>query len=155
MLEIVYLYEKVIEGMAKKVIRLTEQDLHEIVMESTMAVLNNPFVEMRAISQEMINEMARINTNEGGKCIFPCNKYEVKIWSNDHNPPHFHVLCDGWNILFTIEDGELYRVEGKGRDKKEYKYIVNSVKTWLKSACAVQPKLTNQENAISIWHQLH
>ena len=58
-----------------------------------------------SLNKETFVEMARINLKEVGSVPFPTNKFEIKIWSNNHNPPHFHVICEGWNISFTIEDG--------------------------------------------------
>ena len=99
--------------------------------------------------------MARINKNETGKCIFPYNKWEVKIWSFDHNPPHFHIRCDRWNVSFVIENGNVLEVLEKGDDKQVYEYMVANADKWLSSKCFAQPKLTNRENAQLIWEQLH
>ena len=79
--------------------------LDKIITESINDFIN----EDMGIHREPLVEMSRINTNESN--IFPYNKYEVKIWSNDHEPPHFHVICDGWNLSFGIEDGELMKVD--------------------------------------------
>lgn len=51
---------------------------------------------------QSLNEMARVNTKEFYG-LFPSNKFEIKIWSNDHNPPHFHVILEGWNVIVEIE----------------------------------------------------
>lgn len=40
-----------------------------------------------------INEISRINAKEFYG-YFPYNKFDIKIWSNDHNPPHFHIIGD-------------------------------------------------------------
>ena len=87
--------------------------------------------------------------------IFPYNKFEVKIWSNDHEPPHFHVLCDGWNLSFKIENGELLNVEQKGANRSVYKHIIKNVRQWLESECAILPMITNQQNAMAMWIQIH
>lgn len=70
--------------------------LDKIITESINDFIN----EDMGIHREQLVEMSRINTNESN--IFPYNKYEVKIWSNDHEPQHFHVICDGWNLSFGI-----------------------------------------------------
>ena len=98
-------------------------------------------------------DIARINTNETN--IFPYNAFEVKMWSNDHEPPHFHVISDGWNISFLVENGEFDKVESRGKNELVYNYICANVKEWLNSKCSIQPKLTNKENAITIWQQIH
>ena len=83
--------------MAKKIISITEEDLDKVVKEATQKVLQE---------EKLITEVARININENGRCIFPYNSFEVKMWSNDHEPPHFHVISDGWNISFSRYSGD-------------------------------------------------
>ncbi len=105
-------------------------------------------------NNNMIVEMARINKKESTG-LFPYNKYEVKIWSNDHNPPHFHIIVDGWNVLFDIENGNVIDIERKGKSEQVYDYIVKNAPKWLDNFCALKPKLTNRENAELVWEQLH
>ena len=140
--------------MAKTVIRLTEEELKRIIVETTQALLNKP-TNVSLSPNGLITEMARINKRESGRGIFPYNSYVVRIWSNDHEPPHFHIEKDGWNILITIDDGELYRIEQRGRDLQTYNYVLSNAKRWLQSRSAISPSLTNQQNALSIWEQLH
>ena len=142
--------------MAKKIIRLTEEELHEFIKETTMTAVST-FSTPSYIQQQssLIVEMARINKNETGKCIFPYNSWELKIWSNDHNPPHFHIINDGWDVLFRIDNGEEIEIKSRGRNSKIYDYMISNVHKWLDSTCFTQTKLTNRENAISIWTQLH
>lgn len=45
-------------------------------------------IESIQINQEPLFEMARLNLNEYGNVPFPTNKFDIRIWSNDHNPPH-------------------------------------------------------------------
>ena len=144
--------------MGKKVIQITEDKLHDIVKESTLAVVNSmaPLFSTHNISERnLIVEMARINKNENGKCIFPYDSWEIRIWGNDHNPPHFHVIRDGWDVEFLIETGELYRIKSEGRNKQIYKYILSNIKNWLNSTCFAQKKITNQENAMLHWESMH
>lgn len=103
----------------------------------------------------MRNDKAIINKREQGNSIFPYNSFNVHIWSNDHNPPHFHVESEGWNIAFTIDDGKFLALKGQGKDMKVYNYIVKNVRNWLLQPCAIASKYTNQENALIIWEQLH
>lgn len=125
--------------------------INEIVSEE----INKVIKESLNKSPEPLLEMARINTNENGKCIFPYNSFEVKMWSKDHEPPHFHVISDGWNISFLVEDGELYKVESRGSNVQVYNYICANVKEWLSSKCAIIPDITNQKNALAVWAQIH
>lgn len=140
--------------MAKKVVRLKEQELKEIIIETTQTILNKSMLSEYE-NPTILIEMARINKREGGNGIFPYSTYEVKIWSDDHEPPHFHVLKDGWNISFVIESGELYKVESRGKNLQEYNYIVSNAKKWLSSKCAINPTVTNQQNAMIAWEQNH
>ena len=59
---------------------------------------------------EPLIEKARINMKESGSEIFPFENWVLQIWSNDHNPPHFHVKCDGWDICCSIDDGRILEV---------------------------------------------
>ena len=79
----------------------------------------------------------------------------MRIWSNDHEPPHFHVEKDGWNIAFTIDDGELYKIEEQGKNQQIRDYMISNVKKWLVSKSANRPRETNQENAMATWEELH
>lgn len=115
--------------------------------EKTVHILN--FNEYN----NMIVEMARINKNENNG-VFPFNSFEVKIWSNDHNPPHFHVIKDGWNIGICIENGKVEKIESKGKSEQVYNYIVENAPKWLEEKCAIKPKLSNRENAELIWAQI-
>lgn len=141
-----------------KIDKIITEAIKKVIEESTItATETKPITVSKTFfkPQDMIVEMARINKNETGKCIFPYNSWELKIWSNDHNPPHFHVLNEGWNVKFKIEDGELLEVEKKGKNSSIFEYMTNNVKEWLNSQCFAQPKLTNKENAILQWEQLH
>ncbi len=102
-----------------------------------------------------INEMARINMKENDRCIFPYNKWEIKIWSNDHTPPHFHIIADGWNVSFRIDDGKLLKIESEGSKDSVYEYMTHNVKEWLESPSAILPQITNRQNATAQWEQIH
>lgn len=144
--------------MKQKIIRLNEEDLREIVEQTATQVMNTMTKSMPYqinTQPNVITEMARINKKESTGCIFPYNVFNVHIWSNDHEPPYFHIESNGWNISFLISNGELYKVNREGKDGRTYKYIVNNVKNWLSANCIITPQLTNQENANSIWQQLH
>lgn len=100
--------------------------------------------------KESLNEMARINTKEFNG-FFPFNKFDVRIWSNDHNPPHFHVIGEDWDIIVSIENGEILKIKKIGKDSKFYTYVESFAKDWLESPCAINPKLTNYESAMLQW----
>ena len=84
--------------------KITEKNSNEVI-------LNNDGKNLQS-KKEMIVEMARINMKESN--IFPYNKFEVKIWSDDHIPPHFHIKSDGWNISYVIETGKQLEILEEG-----------------------------------------
>ena len=106
------------------------------------------------LNKDILIEMARINKNETSNCIFPYEKWEVQIWSSDHNPPHFHIKCDNLDVSFEIQNGVNLETTASSQST-DFQYIVSNVKKWLSSKSFAQPKLTNQENAQLIWNQLH
>lgn len=145
--------------MVKKIIN--EVTLRGIVKDSVEKVLNEGpalalnYYEAPQENADLIVEMARLNKKETGNCIFPYDSWDVKIWSNDHNPPHFHIIKDGWDVMFTIYEGDLFTIKSKGDNKSIYEYMCNNVKKWLSSTCSAQKKITNQENALLHWDSLH
>lgn len=79
--------------MAKKVIKINESQLRGFVKDTVKSVLDeNATLSLNYYDEpEQLVEMVRINMKESGKgSIFPFNAWEVKIWSDDHEPPHFH-----------------------------------------------------------------
>lgn len=126
--------------------------LKQYINEKVRKIINGKSV---SLNKETLVEMARINLKEIGNVPFPTNKFEIKIWSNDHNPPHFHVICEGWNISFTIEDGRELEVKNIGNHSSTYNYIVKNIPIWLVMPCKIAPKISNRENAFIQWQQLH
>ncbi|MGM9767007.1 MAG: DUF4160 domain-containing protein [Candidatus Cryptobacteroides sp.] len=100
--------------------------------------------------------MARINMKELGMIsIFPLHAWEVKIWSDDHEPPHFHIKRNGWNVSFTIETGEQMEILVKGSETNVLDYMQANAKKWLGSPSAILPQIANRQNAFAQWIQLH
>lgn len=100
-------------------------------------------------SNGLLLEMARINRNEQN--IFPWQTYLIEVRSNDHNPPHFHVVYERNDVSFLIETGELYRVNcGDG----DFTNLTHKVQEWLNCKSATRPQ-TNKENALETWFDLH
>ena len=107
------------------------------------------------IHTEPLCEIARINVCESGNGLFPYNTWELKMYSNDHTPPHFHVIADGWDVSFKIDNGELLVVNRKGRNDTIYQYMMDNIPKWLEANCAVLPIATNKQNANAVWKQIH
>ena len=100
-------------------------------------------------------EMAKINTKEFYG-FFPYNKFDIRIWSNDHNPPHFHVISNGWNIVVDIMSGNILKVETKNtKDSQMYSYIEKHIKEWLNIPWAKNKSISNRENALDVWEENH
>jgi len=100
--------------------------------------------------------MARINTKEiGNDRIFPHNVWEIQIWSDDQEPPHFLIKRNGWSVSFIIETGEQFEILSQGAAKNVYDYMISNVDKWLDSPSAILPQITNRENAMITWEQLH
>lgn len=59
------------------------------------------------------------------------NDLQVLIYSNDHNPPHFHVKSKNFRIdaKFLIENGELISGKISRKDLKRVKAFYLSPKT--------------------------
>ena len=132
---------------------LDEDYLHE-ERENGCLALNHDETPSH-IHTEPLCEIARINVCESGNGLFPYNKWELKMYSNDHTPPHFHVIADGWDVSFKIDNGELLVVNGKGRNDTIYQYMIDNIPKWLEANCAVLPIATNKQNANAIWKQIH
>ena len=131
----------------------------DVVLEETTVYTSN---RVRGVTKPtsiknvaQLNEMARINTSEPQGAIFPYSEYDVHIWSNDHDPAHFHVITVDWDVSFLISNGSLYKVNKEGKQKKTLKYMCNNVTWWLNSPCDALPVITNQQNAQLQWIQLH
>lgn len=143
--------------MAQKIIN--EDTLRNIVKECIKKAINEDpalalnYYEEPQTNTDLITEMARINTDESN--LFPHNSYKIQIWSNDHTPPHFHVLKEGWDVAFLIETGELYKLNKTGENRQIYNYMTANIGRWLSAKCAVLPMVTNRQNANAVWRQLH
>lgn len=107
------------------------------------------------LNNEPLVEMAHLNKNEYGAVPFPSNKFDIRIWSDGHNPPHFHVIAEGWDISFHIESGKVYRINTYGGSSKMYNYIIKNIPIWLQMKSKAFPNTTNLEAAIGIWSSLH
>jgi len=60
------------------------------------------------------------------KLVDKINNLKIHIYSNDHNPPHFHVLTDNINASFNIKTGELIKGSIDPKDQKRINYFYES-----------------------------
>lgn len=97
-----------------------------------------------------LNEMSRINTNEYYG-YFPYNKFRIVVWSNDHNPPHFHVIVEDWDIVVDIENGSIIKTKQEGKNSTIYTYVEKNINDWLDTNSAINEEHTNREIALIAW----
>ena len=118
--------------------------------------LNRKFMEaMEQILLQPQFEVAHINTNETEGTVFPYADYYVCVESADEEPACFHVRKDVWDVTFLISDGHLHRIKTQGKDANVLKYMRDNVAAWLNAPCGILPEITNQQNAMLVWRQLH
>ena len=147
--------------MDKKFEEMIRPLIREAITEMAEEMNNDVWHEekvRKVLNNEPLDEMARINMKEtGNKAIFPSNKYHVWIWSNDHEPAHFHVEYpeEGYECTYCISDGSLLEVKGNSDHCNIHRKVMRNVLKWLKQPCAINPKITNQENASMTWMQNH
>ena len=56
---------------------------------------------------------------------------------------------------FLIDDGEMLEIKTQGNKKDVYNYMIKNVKQWLSEECAVLPAVSNKDNAMAVWKQIH
>lgn len=85
------------------------------------------------IEEKPVVEMATMNLATPSSGALPSNKYKVQMYSNDHNPPHVHVIYDDHNVEFYIESGEFYKFKKNSKELSpgDLKRLTQLVKTWL------------------------
>ena len=65
------------------------------------------------------------------------------------------IICNGWNVCFCIEDGSLLEIKTRGKENSIFEYMQANVEKCLSSKCFVLPKISNRENAMLQWEQIH
>lgn len=141
----------------EKVYTFTVGELNEYIQEHSVELLRKTPEKLLEIldfeiHREPLNEMAKMNLKDPMNSPFPPNKFDIIIWSNDHNPPHFHIKGpEEWEVTFSIETGEPLKVKRIGKSSKYYKYMVDNVPIWLKMPCSVNKKITNRDFLDARW----
>lgn len=136
---------------------ITFQQVKDIVREIVEQIAFSEGTDYYILNQIPIEEMAKLNLHDTGAVPFPYNKFDIRIWSNDHNPPHFHVIDKetGWEITINIETGQLISTKRVGNSSNIYRYILKNIPIWLKMKSLENKSMTNQENAMTIWNKNH
>lgn len=128
-------------------IKIRKKRLKDIINEILVETINE---------RKLLMEMAKINKKDVGNVPFPYNKFTIVIYPDDHTPPHFHVICEDWNMRFLIENGELYREDtSMGSSSKIYSYILKNIKQWMKMPNSSDKTKTNQEYMMELWEYYH
>jgi len=91
-------------------------DILQIYMTYEESVIEELLIEPNLVKKERVDKIKDL---------------EVIIYSNDHNPPHFHVKTKGKKIdaKFLIETGEYISGEIDSKNLKRIKAYYNSPKT--------------------------
>ena len=85
--------------------RITFQEIKDIVKEVLEKLAFSEGKDYYVLNRIPLEEMAKLNLHDTGAVPFPYNKFDIRIWSNDHNPPHFHVRYGEFEAIITIRDG--------------------------------------------------
>ncbi len=98
------------------------------IVEKILEDLLIHYFEMSESEIDFLIENPNFNSKER---IATIKNLKVIIYSNDHNPPHFHVVSKDYevNAKFLIENGELLKGEINTKDLKRIKAFYNSPKT--------------------------
>ncbi|TSE03931.1 DUF4160 domain-containing protein [Aquimarina algiphila] len=94
----------------------------EIFEKILTPILNAYFNEKIESIEKVIIDKERIGT---------VNNMEIRIYPNDHNPPHFHVISRDKkvNAKFKIENCNYISGEISGKEKRRIKSFYNDPKT--------------------------
>jgi hypothetical protein len=116
------------------------------------------------ISKEIkpLNEMATINDIKRDTHIMP-GTYRVEVYSEDHNPPHFHYSNnDGMDIKVDILTLEVIASEPRigisNKDLKSWIGLSDERKIllkWLKNKNTLDNKSTNYKTVAFTWNLFH
>lgn len=100
-------------------------------------------------------DIARLNKRDGENDIFPYDKWQLIMRSDDVEPPHFHIISEGWDVIFSIASGELIKVINEGNKKSHLNYMVQNTTSWLDAPNRFYQHISNRQAAMLIWDQLH
>lgn len=135
---------------------LKETSGESILVESLKTGINTIY-ETANESEPPLLEMAKMNVKEVNGSL-PVNKYDVRIWSNDHTPPHIHVAYPSrqnpeYEVEFRIDTGDLLKIKVNHNPNETFDTLTKIVKEWLNEKSALQPDKTNRDACIIAWEQ--
>lgn len=102
-----------------------------------------------------LTEIARMNVDEINGAL-PMNKYDVRIWSNEHEPAHIHICAPSrknpeYEVMFDIETGEVVGIKFDRKNRASFDFLVPVVKKWLDEKSAIDNTKTNREMCRMQW----
>lgn len=101
------------------------------------------------------HKMSHINIQDGADSVFSQDKFDVYVRYIDKGAPRFHVSKDGWDVTFFISNGTVHNICNRGANMRVLNEMrVNAVK-WLNHPCTIQPSMTNGQNALLKWKEVH
>ena len=106
-----------------------------------------------SVVREMLTEMARLNVANDNSSPFPSDIYELKMWSNDHEPIHIHIINkqENWEVTVSLE-GKTLEIK-KASNKLNIQKVEKQFKTWLTKNNKYG--INNKKYALSVWDSIH
>lgn len=106
---------------------------------------------------ELLVEMARLNVDEVDGSM-PFDRYDVRMWSNDHEPAHIHVSAPNrknpeFEAEFDIDSGSLLDVKFCKKSNMSFTNIEKIVREWLDEKNAIDQSKTNRQVCEIEWRR--
>jgi len=108
-------------------------------------ILEDILLEYMELDESTIEYLVGNPTIKQKERVTTIKNLKIIIYSNDHNPPHFHVLSNDYNVnaKFLIENGEYLSGEISNKDLKRIKAFYLSPKTKI-----IMEKIWSKKNNI-------
>lgn len=106
-------------------------------------ILEDILLEYMELDESTIEYLIEQPTIKQKERIATIKNLKIIIYSNDHNPPHFHVVSNDYNVnaKFLIENGEFLSGDISVKDLKRIKAFYLSPKTKI-----IMEKIWNKKN---------
>ena len=127
-----------------------------MIREDLKPIVDKLVKEWFRRSRYLLQEYLQVNSKDSGRSIFPWNKYKVIVRSDDHWPPHFHIITKSkWSASFRIDNGAMFNPKKQNYDEISAKKKKKNVPTWLAQPSASDPSQTNQQIIAATWNGYH
>lgn len=133
---------------------MIRDEVERILMLREIPEINREKMDeyIRLNYKDNLTEMAKLNKKDFE--LFPYNKFDIRVWSNDNNPPHIHVSYEDWEIIVGIEDGKIIKTKSVGKNSSVYTYVEKNINKWLDQPCPLLKNQTNREFAMATWETI-